>query len=127
MLPYRQVIRDELPGPDDGLVVGDVDLTVRGFGPRYAGDRLGRIRLVEVKCATGQMSFGQRLTFAALDEMLRRGDPKGERYLGFWRVWSEDDSWQDDYFEVVRISDGFCHQFTRAQYLRWLNFGFPLR
>lgn len=126
-LPFREVIRQELPGPDDGLVTLDVDLVMRVYGFNYGTDARGKFRLLEVKCADGRLTGGEAHTFRLLDEMLRLLDPQRRRYLGFFTIWTQQDDWSDcDYFEVVRLADSEARQFTRPCFLRWLNFDVPL-
>ncbi len=55
------------------------------------GDCIGRhlyedgiIRLFEIKQLNGKMSYGQMRLLSILDRLLRRGDPNGEFYGGFY-------------------------------------------
>jgi hypothetical protein len=126
-LPFRDFIRRELPGPHDGLVAADVDLILRAFGLPYGTDARGKFRMLEIKCADGRLTNGERQTFRLVDDMLRSIDPGRRRYLGYFTIWTEQDDWTDcELFDVERLTDGKYRQFTRPQFLSWLNFDVPL-
>lgn len=126
-LPYREFIRQRLPGPSDGFIVEDIDLILRVFGMGYGTDTRGKFRLLEIKSADGRITYGQRETFNLIDMMLRAVDPQRRRYLGYFTIWTEQSDWADcDYFEVVRLLDAECRQFTQPQFEQWLNFDVPL-
>jgi hypothetical protein len=120
-LPYRDSIRVELPQPHEGLVVTDLDLVLRCYGPRYATDDVGLLRLVEVKSHGARLTNGQRRTFGLLDDLCRAsGSP---RYCGAFVVTTDHDDWSlADRFAITRISDGRQVVTDHRTAMRWLNF-----
>jgi hypothetical protein len=79
------VIRDRIRREcaPSGLVVEDLDMVIRVFGPRNRTDATGRLALFEFKHGPcSNLTEGQENTFGMLHDML---EPH-ERYAGFWRV-----------------------------------------
>lgn len=81
------------PNGSEGLVLENVDLVVRHFGPTkhfHDLDADGRYMLVEVKNikegSVPRAGFGmaQRRTFGLIDKDLRAGSQG--RYLGYWKL-----------------------------------------
>lgn len=83
----RDHIRANFPHTDrsNGLVVQDLDLVVRVYGPDYGDDATGRFMVWELKHGTAGLSAGQVATFRMVDRIIRNGDTEG-RYHGFWLV-----------------------------------------
>ena len=89
-LPWRKWLRngfESMPFPlVRGLNVQDVDLAVVRYGEladRHLYDD-GILRLFEIKQLNGQMTQGQMRLFSMMDRMLRKGDPEGVNYGGFY-------------------------------------------
>lgn len=100
VLAYREWARANLPHSSEGVVVDDMDMIVRTWGPSYNTGAFGKFRLIEIKYASAWPTIGQMITFKGIDELLRRGDPGRHTYLGFYVVqhWTED--WTGDFFEI---------------------------
>jgi len=81
VLPWREWIRREMPPGSRGWVAEDLDLVVRRFGPN---DPIGRFMFVEIKYAAISLNTAQKWTFGLIDRLLRRADPKGTRYIGYY-------------------------------------------
>ena len=123
-LPYRDAIRERLPGAQHGLVALDIDLLMRCYGSNYGTDRNGRFRFVEVKAAIGEPTGAQWHMFPMLDGMLRTADPARNRYMGFYVVTTPTEDWSAaDAFHVMRIFDRARNVMTPAAFFEWLNFG----
>lgn len=124
MLGYREAIRERLPDAGHGLVALDLDLVLRCYGAPYGTDADGRVRLVEVKSAIGELTGAQRRTFPLLDRMLRAVDPAGDRYAGFYVVTTPDEQWATcDTFHVLRLRDRARRDMTSDAFWQWLDFG----
>lgn len=90
-LPWRNWLRNELEGipfpqQPSHINVQDIDMVTTIYG-----DCIGRhlyedgiVRLFEIKQLHGQMGYGQMRLLSILDRLLRRGDPDGENYGGFY-------------------------------------------
>jgi len=100
VLPYRDWLRKNQPQGSQGYVVEDLDLLVRGYGPRYGTDAKGRFMECELKFYPRNIGPAQKRTFGLRDEMMRRGDPDGERYLGFYVVQYDNEDWDLSKFWV---------------------------
>ena len=100
VLAYREWCRKHLPSSSEGVVIDDVDMTVRLWGPSFQTGPFGKIRFFEIKHGNAWPGIGQMLTFKGIDEIMRRGDPEGLTYGGFFivRHWTED--WSGDRFEI---------------------------
>ena len=100
VLAYREWCRKNLPNSANGVVLEDIDLIVRLWGPNYLTGPFGKIRFLEIKHGNAWPGIGQMLTFKGIDEIMRRGDPDGLVYGGFFFVqhWTED--WSGDRFEI---------------------------
>lgn len=98
---YREAIRQSgLPSGREGLVVEDVDLAVRWFGPKFGRDDTGAFMLVEIKRFPYVMETAQLRTFGLLNYLLRQGDPDGRRYKGFYLLQDTDDNWDVSRFYI---------------------------
>lgn len=82
----RELIYRQFPnaGPVSGLVVSDIDLVLRAYGPELNSDGRGRYLFAEFKHGPGKLTHGQNNTFRQIDEDLRASG--SERYMGFWKV-----------------------------------------
>ena len=133
--PLRDLIRETCRTGRDGLAVEDVDLVLRRFGPGHNGER-GRLRLVEHKFGDSDLGFAQTMTFGLIDDLLRRGDPFGDTYDGFYLVrtprphpadpcpWCGGCDWSHHVpFAapniVFRVNG---HRLDRADFRRWCEF-----
>jgi hypothetical protein len=85
-LPLRDYLRTHYPDGSNGFVLEDLDLVVRHYGINYRTDSIGRILLIELKHPGSSIGTAQRKTFGLIDSLMRRGDPKGERYLGYFQL-----------------------------------------
>lgn len=95
VINLRQLIRGEthwsMPSGPEGLVVEDLDLVIRWYGPLFDLDEVGRFRLVEAKYGEHtSLETAQHRTFKLMDELFRRGDSEG-RYDGFYKLNYSDD------------------------------------
>ena len=81
VLPWREWIRREMPPGSRGWVAEDLDLVVRRF---RRDDPLGMFMFVEIKYATVSLDKAQQWTFGLIDGLLRRADPRGTRYVGYY-------------------------------------------
>lgn len=79
--PWREWIRKNIPGGSSGYVFEDLDLVTRRF---YPEDSTGRFMLIEMKYADSKLGRAQIWTFGLIDRLLRIGDPKRLRYLGYY-------------------------------------------
>jgi hypothetical protein len=100
VLPYREWARENLPHSRDGMVVEDIDMILRTWGPNHNTGPFGKIRLLEIKHGNNWPTAGQMLTFKGIDELLRRADPTGEVYQGFYIVKHFDADWKGEHFIV---------------------------
>jgi hypothetical protein len=103
----RELMRQQFPAPGaaNGLVVLDIDMVLRVYGPNFGTDGEGRFILTEWKQGTANLSGGQLFTFKTIHKLMRRGDDAG-RYLGFWKInYSNASNGDDDRFnpECVTI------------------------
>lgn len=92
VLPWRELLRELLPSGGAGCVVEDLDLIVRLYPPLVEPEaHPGRMALVEIKQHGATLGWAQRRTFGQLDALLRRGDPDGRHYRGFFVLgWGTD-------------------------------------
>lgn len=82
----RELIHREMPnaGAVSGMVVSDIDLVLRAYGPQMNSDGTGRYLFAEFKHGTGKLTHGQNSTFRLIDADLRLSG--SQRYMGFWKV-----------------------------------------
>ncbi len=91
-LPWRKWSRGEyekMPFPQiDGVSVEDIDLVVTLFGGIVNRHRSsdGKFKIIEVKQGHAEMEYGQRRMYALMDKVLKKGDPDGQWYKGFYRM-----------------------------------------
>lgn len=79
--PMREWIRRELPGSRKGMVVIDLDMAVRRYGPNYGLDSTGDLMLVEKKEYSGQLTGGERYVYGWISKAIENGD-YGDRWRG---------------------------------------------
>ena len=93
--PHREYIRNhpDLPPPSAGYVVEDLDMLIRGYGPRFKTDKDGKFMLLELKFGKKWLTYGQLQTFRLLHGLLRSADPDKKRYIGFFIVNYSDVDW----------------------------------
>lgn len=99
----RDYLRVEVPGwgNGSGVVLLDVDLVHRCYGPDFLSDSTGRVMLMELKYGSAELTGGQWNTFQLIDRLISAGDPLGMRYGGFWRVQYEIEADDTPYFTVA--------------------------
>jgi len=85
-LPWRDWARENLPTGGEGMVLEDLDLVVRRYGSLANGDPLGKISLVEIKTGGSVLGRSKAMTFGVMDAILRKGDPDGEHYEGYYML-----------------------------------------
>ena len=127
LLPSREFIRHQLPGPRQFVAV-DIDLiVVRGYGSTYGVDYQGKFRLIEVKCSVDSLTGAQHYTFGLIDEMLRWASTVPRhigRYYGFHEVYTESGDWAtSSCFRVRELPGGDPVLLDQAEFVQWLNFG----
>jgi len=89
--PWRKWFRNELKGipfpqqPSD-LNVQDIDLATVIFGDCLNRTWIidGLLRIFEIKQLWGNMKYGQMRLLSIMDRLLRKGDPDGVNYGGFF-------------------------------------------
>jgi len=94
VLEYREAIRKHFPNGKDGYIAEDLDLVLRKHGNKYNKDAVGCFCLVEIKhgrCdvidgVQDQIGFSKEMTFGLMDRLLKKADPKMERYQGFYVI-----------------------------------------
>ncbi len=103
---YREYIRNhpQSPMPSDGYVIQDLDMMILGFGPRFKTDRKGRFIEIELKFGNKALTFGQISAFGLRDVLMRKGDPEGKHYQGFYIVNYDNDDWSLANFKVNGVS-----------------------
>src|SRR4029450_4557735 len=84
VLPLREYIRLNFPSGPEGFVTEDLDLLVRHFGRKYSQDLFGRFMLIDHKSLGANLGSAQEWTFKLVHSTLRAGDPKRQRYLGYF-------------------------------------------
>lgn len=104
VLPYREWIRSNMPGPRAGFVVEDLDLVIRTYGNEFDTDGIGKIMLVELKRWPHNIGYAQRATFGLLHRLLRKADPDQNRYVGYFVVQYDNDDWDYSQFWVNGIN-----------------------
>lgn len=83
--PVRDLMRNEFPTGQQGMVIEDLDMIIRVFSDNFGTDEEGRLVLLEWKFGTAKIDTAQIKTFSLMDKMMRNGDKQG-RYAGFWLV-----------------------------------------
>jgi hypothetical protein len=111
--PERDFIRKHCPNGSDGLVVEDLDLLLRCYGPNYGTDAAGKFRLVELKHANAPLGTSKLKTFRLIDSLLA----PSPRYDGFYVVRTDSPEWETvPMFTVNQIDLEF------EEFVDWLNF-----
>lgn len=93
ILPWREWLRKVFPAGQEGFVVQDLDLIVYRFGSLIyeKSDLYGKFILIEVKYKKYHLEFSQEVLFGLIDSLLRKADPEGNHYAGFYILtWDED-------------------------------------
>jgi len=117
VLPYRDWLWRNLPPGRSGYVVEDLDLVLRIYGPMYDSDADGRLMFVELKFGNTTINPAQRKTFGLIDNLMRRGDPDGRRYAGYFVLNYADEDWDvSSWFRVNGVS------LTREQLIAFVQF-----
>ncbi len=87
VLSHRQYLRrKKFPSGTEGLVVEDLDLLIRWYGPHFLSDDIGRFILIEIKVYPYKPDGAQIRTFRLLDTLLQKGDPEHQRYIGYYLI-----------------------------------------
>jgi hypothetical protein len=68
----REWMRRILPGPREGIVISDLDIGIRRYGPNYDLDGEGDLMLMEKKEFMGQITGGQRRIYNWIDARLNK-------------------------------------------------------
>jgi len=70
------------------MVIEDLDLIVRRFGPlaSQGSDKQGNFALLEIKHEHSRMPYAQQETFKLIHHLLRMADPDKSHYQGFYLV-----------------------------------------
>ena len=115
VLPIREYIRNHCPGPRAGLVVEDLDLVPLIYGPLVGRHRNadGKFMLVEVKHPGFGLGYAQKRVFALVDRLLRKGDPAGDFYIGFYIL-----NWDNNTNKPVALNGYSCDE---AMFQDWLT------
>ena len=79
--PFREWARRELPQPEEGLVISDLDYAFRRYGEMFFLDGLGDLMLIEKKEMTGTQTEGQKRIYNWIDTAIKTGD-YGDRWRG---------------------------------------------
>jgi len=116
VLPFRDWIRDHLPGGPDGYVVEDLDLVLRIYGPKFKSDATGKFMLIELKFGHSWIGVAQRKTFGLMHNLLRNADPGCQRYLGYFVLQYDNEDWDIANFSINRES------VTRQRFMEFLLF-----
>ena len=86
--PLREWIRKHIPAPSAGYVAEDLDLIFLRFGKIIGRDKNadGQFILCEWKLAWKPLPYSQQRVFGLMDKILRKGDPSGTYYQGFYYI-----------------------------------------
>jgi hypothetical protein len=118
----REFLRRFAPNGSEGFVVEDLDLMVRTYGPNYYLDSSGRFVWLEVKFGMStELGVAQVNTFKLPDELMRRGDPEGHRYRGFYilRYQNEAEWTVNDEVSVNKT------RMKASEFVHWLEHDVP--
>jgi len=116
VLPFRDWLRTNLPNGSNGMVVEDLDLVVRCYGPMYGKDGDGMFMLVENKFGMATLGVAQVKTFGLIDRLLRQADPEARRYRGYYLVQYDCEEWEKANFRINGTP------VTREQFMDFWNF-----
>lgn len=86
VLPWRDWMRENLPGGGAGMVVEDMDIVLRRYGPLANWCRDGTISFIEVKTFSSFMGRAQEMTFGLIDRLMRKADPDEKYYKGYYVI-----------------------------------------
>ena len=131
--PYekRKPLRDRIGepsftpamGPNGGVVVTDIDLLLRHYGPLANSDGIGTFRIMEQKHVKAPQHVGQEITFRLMHDLFRKADPDTERYKGFYLFEYEDPEWED--YSWVTVNRLFEQEKEAkmhvVSFLKWLD------
>lgn len=117
VLPERDFFRQYLPNAAAGMVVEDLDLVLRTFGPNFDMSDIGRFRLVELKHGSAGLTGGQIRTFGLIDRLLTLADPEREFYDGFYVV--QYTAWALEARFKVNGFDLSCDEFLEWARFEW--------
>lgn len=113
---------DRFPNGNEGYVVEDLDLLVRGYGLKFNTDSKGRFMLIELKYYPSDIGYAQKKTFGMVDEMLRAGDKvlngNSPRYLGYFVVQYDNEDWNLSRFWI----DG--KEVTKSGFDEFISMGY---
>lgn len=89
ILPWREWIRRNLPQGPEGFSFEDIDGVVFLHG--VLSPVVPKFMLLEFKLLGTKLDKSQFLGFQQIDRLLRRADPRGREYFGFYIVeWPRD-------------------------------------
>ena len=116
ILPHREWIRKQLPPGRDGVVVEDLDLVLRVYGERFNTDATGKFMFVELKYGSALPGIAQKKTFGLIDDLLKKADPEGIRYKGYWVLQYTNENWDVSGFKLNNET------ITKANLVKFLMF-----
>lgn len=124
----RDMMRNEFPTGAQGMVVEDLDMIMRVYGPEFDTDQKGRFAMLEFKFGMREMDDAQRNTFSVIDESVRTGC-NANRYEGFWLInFATDDSGDVRFLRArLKFMPGHTAELTDHQsiYQMLRTFKFP--
>lgn len=120
-LPLRWFIRERCPGPDDGLIVEDLDLVLRST----ITSSVGKFRLVEHKHGSAPIKTAQAMTFGLMDALFRVADPGGDYYDGWYVLRTRPPAPGEDitYLDNVDCFQVNTVRLSREAFIDWASFG----
>lgn len=80
----RNLFRADAPPAKSGLVIEDLDMVCRWYGPLSNGNHVGHFMLVEAKHGHACLNTAQARTFAPIHDFLTMSGVSN--YKGFWRL-----------------------------------------
>ena len=117
-LPFRDWIRQNLPGPKAGYVVEDLDLVIRVYGDNFSSDSTGKFMLIELKKHPANIGHAQWMTFGLIDRLLK-SSPEGYRYKGYYVIQYTVEHWDYSQFHVNGI------HLPKDKFIGFLKFDIP--
>lgn len=118
VLPLRDLLRTLLPKGTEGCVIEDLDLIIRHYGPKYQLDAKGRVMLIEHKFPTHYLGRAQENTFGLIHELMRLGDPKRKRYLGYYVLQF---AFDENKLPIFPATVNRQYQMDKTEFVKWLN------
>ncbi len=98
-LPFRDWIRANMPSPNDGFVVEDLDLVIRVYGQNFNTDKDGKFMLIELKKHPAYIGNAQWMTYGMVNRLLV-SSPESHRYKGYYVVQYSAENWDYSQFWI---------------------------